>query len=295
MSGGHIASNPAVVSQSGEWSSSTRSCLGYVFEVQVDSRGPREHVEALLSAYDITPDEDITPRQYAVRTTGPDEFALFVDGESLTADANAWHVLAMLQWHLNQAVVADGAARYVLLHAAAAVRDGVTVILAAPMEHGKTTTVAGLVRSGYHYLSDETVALVPDSLDVHAYPKPLTLDRGSWPLFPEMAVAPIGPADASWFVPASRFHPDAQVRSGGPPLLVLLPAFQSGAVTRSALVPPAQALVELSKSTFRFTEHPARNLRVLADLVQRHPTYALEIGDLDLAVAEIDRLRREVT
>jgi hypothetical protein len=294
MGGGRIASNLAVVSQNGVWSSGTRSCLGYLFEVEVDSGGPREHVEALLSAYDMAPAAGVAPRRYAVRTAGPDEFALLVDEEPITADANAWHVLAMLQWHLNQAVVAGGAAQYVLLHAAAAVRDGVTVILAAPMEHGKTTTVAGLVRSGYDYLSDETVALVPDSLDVHAYPKPLTLDRGSWPLFPEVAVAPIGPADASWFVPATRFRPDAQVSSGGPPLLVLLPAFQSGAVTRSTLVPPAQALVELSKSTFRFTEHPARNLRVLADLVQRHPTYALEIGDLDLAVAEIDRLRRDV-
>jgi hypothetical protein len=76
---------------------------------------------------------------------------------------------------------------------------------------------------------------------------------------------------------------------------MLLPAFKRGAITRSALVPPAQALIELSKSTFRFTEHPERNLGVLARLVQRHPTYALEIGNLGPAVAEIDRLRGEVT
>jgi hypothetical protein len=191
--------------------------------------------------------------------------------------------------------VASSADRFVLLHAAAAVRNGVTVILAAPMEHGKSTTVAGLVRAGYRYVTDETVALVPGSLEVHAYPKPLTLDRGSWHLFPELMAAPIGPADASWFVPATRIRPDAQADIAGPPRVVVLPAYRHGADTRSSLVAPAQALLELAKATFRFADHPRRNLDELAGLARRVPTYALEIGDLDAATAEIDRLVTEVT
>lgn len=279
----------------GGWRSGERGCLGLVFEVTVEDGGPTAHVEELISPYESTSAADVPPRRYAVRVTGSDALSLLADDEPLAVDTNAWRILAMLQWHLNQAVVVSSADRFVLLHAAAAVRDGVTVVLAAAMEQGKTTTVAGLVRAGYRYLTDETVALVPGSLDVRAYPKPLTLDRGSWHLFPELRVAPIGPADTSWFVPATRIRGDAQADAAGRPRLIILPAYRNGAETQSRLVPPPQALLELAKATFRFTDHPRRNLEELANLARLTPTYALDIGDLDAAVAEIDRLAARVT
>ena len=48
------------------------------------------------------------------------------------------------------------------LHAAAAVKDGRVVVVAAERDTGKTTTIAHLVKRGWAFVTDETVSLAPD-------------------------------------------------------------------------------------------------------------------------------------
>jgi hypothetical protein len=76
----------------------------------------------------------------------------------------------------------------------------------------------------------------------------------------------------------------------------VLPAYRQGSTTRVRQLSASEATIELAKSTFRFTESPNRNLRVLARLARSCRTYELQIGDLDSAVAAIGALiDREVT
>ena len=48
------------------------------------------------------------------------------------------------------------------LHAAAAVKDGRVVVVAAERDTGKSTTIAHLVKRGWAFVTDETVSLAPD-------------------------------------------------------------------------------------------------------------------------------------
>src|SRR5262249_58546343 len=73
------------------------------------------------------------------------------------------------------------------IHAGGVALDGTAVALPAAMESGKSTLTAGLVRAGYAYLTDEAVMLDWETSAVIPFPKPISLDPGSWRLFPELA------------------------------------------------------------------------------------------------------------
>lgn len=288
-------SEPQAGTSADFWESGPRRALDYGFTVAVVADGPVNHIADLVSPFDLIPGANELPlTEYRVERVGADGFRLMVDREALVGDSNAWHVMAMLQWHLNQSVVASSAGGRVLLHAAAAVKYEITVVLAAPMENGKTTTVTGLVRAGFGYLTDETVAIDPESFAVTAYPKALTIDQGSWPLFPDLRVPPIGPADASWYVTAERVRPGAQLAEAGPPGVLVFPAYRNGARTELTPMTDSEATLELARSTFRFEDAAERNLRTLARMCRAADAYRLDIGDLDEAVSLVANLVDEV-
>lgn len=272
------------------WSSGRRLALRHDFEVLVERGGPVEKVQAMVEAFPRVDGRALST--YSIRGVGRAAFSLTYDGRPVIEDVNAWRAVSLLSWHLNQSVIERSTTAFTILHAGAVARDGVAVLLPAPMEHGKTTTVAGLVRAGYDYLTDEAAALDPDTLRIHAYPKPLTLDRGSWPLFPELADGPTDSTAASWWVPASRIRADALVAEGSP-ALVVMPQYVAGGDTRLTPLPPAAALMEIAQTTFDFVGHPRRNLSVLARLVRTCPAFRLRIGDLTEAVTLVDSLVEE--
>jgi hypothetical protein len=73
--------------------------------------------------------------------------------------------------------------RYLLgIHASGLERAGNALILAGRSGSGKTTMAAALTAAGWGYMSDDTILLLPASLDAVAVPYSLTVKRGSWPI-----------------------------------------------------------------------------------------------------------------
>ena len=70
----------------------------------------------------------------------------------------------------------------------------------------------------------------------------------------------------------------------------MFPKYEQGATTHLEPVPRAEALVELTKNTFRFREHPRRALDALSAVVREVECYRLRVGDLDEAVARVAEL-----
>jgi dTDP-4-amino-4,6-dideoxygalactose transaminase len=215
-------------------------------------------------------------------------WALYFDDERVALSTTMEQAVGTLIWHVNREVVRRTSADRLLLHAAAAERHGRGVILAAPMENGKTTTVTGLLQAGYRYLTDETVALDPHTLLIDPFPKPLTLDRGSWHLFPDLKPPSTDHASTSqWHVPIRVFGPEA-VAGPTQPAVLLFPRYERDAVTRLEPLSPGEAFEMLMRCVFRFTEHGQRNFACLTELVRRLPRYRLVVSDLSRAVALID-------
>ncbi|HEX6329050.1 MAG TPA: PqqD family peptide modification chaperone [Jiangellaceae bacterium] len=198
--------------------------------------------------------------------------------------------LSVLLWHVNAEVVRRSAPRFPLVHAAAAARDGATVLLPAAPGSGKTTTVAGLVAgAGFGYLTDEAVMIDAATLTPHSYPKPLSIDRGSWEVLAGLRPSHHDVVTGQWQVPASAIRRDA-VASAAPVRFVVEPAYDRAADTRLEHVSRAAMLLRLADSTFNFQEAPQRNLAVLARVLERADCYRLPISDLGDGVRLIRRL-----
>lgn len=224
-------------------------------------------------------------------TDGPPH-ALYVDSERVAQSDRPAHVLNYLTWHVNQQVI-QRSGDYVLLHAAAAARDGVGVVLPATMEAGKTTLVAGLLLAGFAYLTDEAAAIDPATLDVVPYPKPLSVDVGSRQVLARLEPS-VDPSTApyladQWQVPPQRVRPDV-VSDPVPASVVVFPRYEAG--TRTSLEPigRAQALPALVQQTFRFHRRGRHNFEVLGRVARQSRCFDLTVGDLDEACDLLGRL-----
>lgn len=228
--------------------------------------------------------EGVEPRgRYVVRRHGR-EWRVTFDGAEVTKSVNPGVAVANLQWHINCTVIAEAGER-TLLHASGAARNGSAVLMPAPMESGKSTLVAALVRAGWGYLSDEAIG-VADGVAM-PYHKPLTLDPGSWGLFPELRPAlpsdlP-GLATRQWQVPVHLLRDDALA---GPTALaaMVLPAYAPGEMTRLEPLHPADAVVALAGTVFGWHDDMVRHFAVITDLVRSVPSFRLFHDDLDRAV-----------
>jgi hypothetical protein len=218
-------------------------------------------------------------------------WAVYFGDERLSLTSRISNAIGMLLWHVNQETVRRTNPDMVLLHAAAAELHGVGVVLPAPMDSGKTTTVAGLLRAGFRYLTDEAVAIHPQTGWVSPFAKPLSIDRGSWPVLPDLEPPTVLAYTNQWHVPAGAIRPGA-LGNQVLPRLIVSPQFRAGAATTLEPVSRGRMLVELGESTFHFHEHAIRNFTALAELARRCDCYRLVIGDLDEAVALVTGLVR---
>ena len=223
---------------------------------------------------------------------GSPEQDLVVDARWLVRVDRPSRVLRYLTWHVNHQVISRSA-RYVLLHASAAEKDGVGVLLPGGPEAGKTTLVAGLVRSGFGYLTDEAAALHPETLEIEPYPKPLSIDPGSWSILADLAphrgAATEAYFEGQWQVNPATVRPDA-VSGRALPALVIFPRYVRGSGTELVRVPRAEALVTMMQHTFHFHDRGRRNLDVLARLLRNSTCYRLTSGDLAEACRQITSL-----
>ncbi len=216
-------------------------------------------------------------------------YATYIGSRRLAAGAFPDLAVDYLLWSLNQEVVAT-ATGCVLIHAAAAERDGSVVLLPAAPSSGKTTTVTGLLRRGFRYLTDETVALDVTSVRLRPFPKAVGLEMGSWPLFPDLAPV-LAPGSRRWFRDKWHVPPaaiGAELATGGTPRLVVSPAYRAGSVTELTWISRAAGLGLLAACSFNPAEWGRGGLEVVAGMLRGCRCATLTIGDLDTACGSIE-------
>lgn len=182
------------------------------------------------------------------------------------------------------------------LHAAAAVRDGRAVVLAAPRETGKTTTLARLVLDGWSYVSDETVSIGPGDELVRGFAKPLSIKPGSRSLLPELAphFLPEGTVGDHAVLHVSlgtlgvRTAEAASAKMVGLLRRRLTPSIDHAADSRP--IHPADAVVGLMAETLDAARFGNSAVIELARLAARTSCWEIFIGAPNDTVVEIERL-----
>lgn len=259
--------------------------LDMVFRVRVADPALCAYLDGILAG---GPADPLEADVYTLLDDGVDlagRFVLYLNDVHLVTVSTAALALAYLLWHINQEAIRR-TDDLVLIHAAGLELDGAGVLLPAPMESGKTTLAAGLVRTGFRYLTDEAVPVEPATGQLRPYPKALSLERGSWDVLadlrPELAEEILPYLQAQWHVP-----PDA-IRSGSisPPCqarFVIAPRYRKGADTTLEPIGRAEGLTVLLENTFNLDRHGASGFYALSALVRRCRCYRLTIGSLEEA------------
>jgi hypothetical protein len=196
--------------------------------------------------------------------------------------------IAFLLWHVNRSV-ALGSPDHVVLHAAAASRAGTVIAFPAVMEAGKSTLVTALVKDGWEYLSDEALLIERRTLLAVPYPKPITLDPGSWAVH-----ADVRPADIpglpelnteQWHVPASLLG--VSPSAGGPLRAIIFPAYRPGRATELLPVSRATTVRDLAVQTFDFKGTDVPTLVALARHASCHRLYVSDLEDACRLVRDV--------
>jgi hypothetical protein len=219
----------------------------------------------------------------------------FDDQAILETDAVAY-LHNQVIWHVNLQV-ATKTTRYLMFHSSAAAFGGRAMIFPASMESGKSTLVTGLVRAGCSYLTDEAVALDPDTGNIVPFTRSISLDPGSWTLFPELEPKPEpGEADLSgsqWQIDPESIRPGA-CADACPPALIVSPKYSASADNELTPIRRADALVMLIENNFNFRNYGTDALQVLARAVEQSRCYRLVFSDLDEACRLIIGAAREL-
>jgi len=269
------------------YQTATFRALGHVFAVRTNDPQVGRLFDELYAACAV---EGAPESWYSVLADGPDPGgrSLYFDDEYIAYVEKPNWLLGYVAWRINHEVIARSSG-YVLVHAAAASLRDIGIVIPGAPEAGKTTLVAGLVRAGFSYLTDEATAIVPSTLRIEPYPKPLSIDPGSWSVLADLQPSPGdagGYFDHQWSVPPTSIRTDA-VGSAVPPRLFVFPQYRPNAPTSCSPMPRSEILVELLRQTFGVHDHGRHSLEVLAAAVRESRGYRMTVGDLNEAVEAV--------
>jgi hypothetical protein len=261
------------------------SVLGLTVDFAAQDATLCSYLERLYASF---PPAGHAGHHYTLRDGATTHCELWFDRDRVGEAAVSESLVQTLVHDLNRRAL-DGS-EHLILHAGGVGHNGVGLVFPGEMETGKTTLAAGLVRAGLGYLTDEGVAIDRETLRIHPYPKPLSVDRGAWPLFPELEPdADLGTDTykaEQWQVPATDIRPDALAQSC-PVDVIVFPEHVPGSETSVEPLGRAEALIELAKNTLKFNLQERAALDVLAEVVRRAACYRLTTGDLDAAVTAV--------
>lgn len=258
--------------------------------VRCEDRGTGETLDRLLEPFRV--DHLRTPgATYSLLglPDGPSAFGLFEADRCIRRSHSPDLLLELVLWDLNRRAIASVEDR-IVLHAAAASRGGRALLLPGGPDAGKTTTVAGLVRAGFDYLTDEAALIDPEALEMHPYPRPLSLSGRS----ERMVLGARGSGrrrGANVHVVPDDLRPRAIGRRCAVDTIVF-PRYVEDAETSIERLPRAEALEGLVRAAFNLPAWGPKGFEALGELVRRAACFTLTIGDLPTAVRSIESVVR---
>jgi hypothetical protein len=252
------------------------SCLRFSFSFAATDPDLDDVFNAAYSSCtsDVTPETSL--RVVDRHEGSARHFSLIVDDAEHFTTSNPAAVVDRVVWEVNQRVIAAQSDR-LMLHAACVEAGGRAVVLAGPSGTGKSTLAAALVSKGFGYITDEAVTFDPVRGLVRPYPKPISLRRDVWQLFPEL---PPIPSQARRFIANARHLSPVDLGGtvGKPsvPALVMMPNRCSTGRSRLRELSRAETAMKLAGDALSVQEISLPALRQLARMLEGCACYQLE-------------------
>jgi hypothetical protein len=293
--GGTDADRALSVQRSALHTTTRFQALGFGFAIGTTRPDLAAYLEHLLEPLSAPGEPEHLYAFVESQTGDRDRFDVYRDGELVSGGSHPSTALRSILWDVNHSMV-ETTTDLLLVHASATEDSGRAMIFPGAAGAGKTTLVAGLIRGGLRYLTDEAVAIEPDSGTVQPYPKPLAIDSGAWPILPglrpvlDRGLPPL--MEESWYVAPTAIRAGAV---GGPsrPHFVIAPRYERDARTVLSEMRRSEALITLAEQSFNITRFgAARAMEMLADLVRGCRCFRLTMGDLDDACGLVLELLR---
>ena len=269
--------------------------LAHDFAVSTDDEAFGRYLDRILEPFAHT---GPAATRYRFLEHGPTEagsFELRYEGAMLACGSDPAEVFGHLLWHINRQVITTSR-RWLLFHAAAAELDGRVVVLPADSESGKSTLVAGLVRAGLRYVTDEVVAIDLETGLVEPVPMAINLKSGSWDVLAALAPA-VEPELARYggdrWVLDVRIIRDDVLAPATAPVLIVSPTYRPESTTRLVPLRPAEAAVLLGTHCFNLADTGRAGFETLLTVARRSPAYRMDVGHLGLACDAIIGLLAE--
>jgi hypothetical protein len=215
-----------------------------------------------------------------------------IDGALVCRTAATSYAVGLVLWLLNRFAVSHLPETHVAFHAGAVSRNDVALMLPASSGAGKSTLTAALVEAGFDYGSDELAVVDPATMRLLPYPKPISLDPGSWSLFPAVDPDPSGRLGLSfrqWQVRPAALRPGAALAAGTVVHLVV-PRYVAGGPLELMPLTRARALVHLAGQSFLPEVDQQARLESLATIVRRLTCWKLTLDDPRAAAATVRRV-----
>lgn len=270
--------------------------LSYCFSIRWNTDDLGVLVNHVLGGFTVPP-ESCLERSPPPNTSAITPVYSLIDGtrafygQDLIAQSNHLSfVLDRLFWHINTETIRR-TGDFLLIHAGAvATPFGEGVVLPAPTGAGKTTLVAGLIKAGFGYLSDEAAAIDPISRNLYPYAKALSLkDEALFKWFPDLYTI-----DGNG-IKVRRHLRAEEIRSGSaaepcPISFVIAFRFDQGLPTVLTPLSAGEGALELVRNALNLHLYGSRALPLLADVVRSARCYRLVSGNGHEAVSAVIRL-----
>jgi HprK-related kinase A len=199
------------------------------------------------------------------------------------------HASPMLEWGLNW-VVATTAHQYLIIHAAVVERNGMALLLPAPPGSGKSTLCAGLAFRGWRLLSDELALVRPDTGQIVALARPISLKNESIDVIrrfaPDAVMGP--PTEGSIKGTIVLVKPPTasidRIDTTAEPRWIVFPRYQAGAAIQFTERGKAGALIQLGESAMNYNILGELGFSAISELVERCDVGDFVYSDLEEAV-----------
>ena len=259
--------------------------------IRVESNSPQflQDVSSVFHYFKVTESNPDVNNSASFCVSIDQTSTITLENNIIYRSPNYRYILEYLEYRIYTMLI-DRFNDYYLIHAGVVARDDKAILLPGSSGGGKTTLIAGLLKNGFRYLTDEIGIIDPHTLRVYPFPKSLNMKIGSLSLFdnfePEMEVIKKNEISIKEKIHHVFVNKDSVQAIDEPVDVGDIVFVQYNPDEKSTLAPVSRvnAIFKLAKCSFNHYRFKKEGIDILDNLVRGCQCYQLRFAQIGEAV-----------